>query len=63
MRPDKLALMIINTTNMRSRDITDIQVMDNFSFVTVPFEYADPLIKAFKAKKKGQKPLIMHAKT
>jgi ATP-dependent RNA helicase DeaD len=63
MRPDKLAMLIINTTNMRSRDITDIQVMDNFSFVTVPFEYADPLIKAFKAKKKGQKPLIMHAKT
>ena len=62
MRPDKLAMLIINTTNMKSRDITDIQVMDNFSFVTVPFEYADPLIKAFKAKNKGEKPLITHAK-
>ena len=62
MRPDKLLLLMINTVNIKSRDITDIQVMDNFSFITVPFEYAEPLIKAFKAKKKGQKPLIMHAK-
>lgn len=62
MRPDKLVMLIINTINIPSRDITDVQVMDNFSFVTVPFKYADPLIHAFKTSKKGQKPLIMHAK-
>ncbi|MEA2078244.1 MAG: DEAD/DEAH box helicase [Candidatus Marinimicrobia bacterium] len=62
MRPDKLALLIMHTVKIQSRDISDIRVMDNFSFVTVPFEYAEPIIKAFKVKKKGQKPLVMHAK-
>ncbi len=62
MRADKLTMLIINTIKINSRDITDVQVMDNFSFITVPFEHAETLIKAFKAKKKGQKPLIMHAK-
>jgi len=62
MRPDKLALLIMHTVKIQTRDITDIQVMDNFSFITVPFEFAEPIIKAFKVKKKGQKPLVMLAK-
>ena len=62
IRASKLVDLIINTTHINQRDITDIQVMDNFSFVTVPFQHAEPLIKAFMAKRKGQKPLITHAK-
>ncbi|MCK5817212.1 MAG: DEAD/DEAH box helicase [Candidatus Marinimicrobia bacterium] len=62
MRPDKLALLIMHTVKIQSHDISDVRVMDNFSFITVPFEYAEPIIKAFKAKKKGQKPLVMLAK-
>ena len=58
----KLSELIMRTVRISSRDITDTQVMDNFSFITVPFEHAEPIIKAFKAKKKGQKPLVMLAK-
>ena len=62
MRPDKLALLIQHTVKIQAREITDVQVMDNFSFITVPFEYAEQIIKAFKVRKKGQKPLVMLAK-
>jgi ATP-dependent RNA helicase DeaD len=62
MRADKLTQLIMNSVKMSSREITDVQVMDNFSFITVPFEQAEPLIRAFKANKRGQRPLIMHAK-
>ncbi len=63
LRIDRLLKMIMSAVRIKSRDITDIQVMDNFSFITVPFEYAEPLIKAFKSQRRGEKPLITHAKS
>ncbi len=62
LNPAKLSELIMRTVKISTRDITDVQVMDNFSFITVPFEHAEPIIKAFKVKKKGQKPLVMLAK-
>jgi ATP-dependent RNA helicase DeaD len=62
LNPAKLSELIMRTIKINAREITDVQVMDNFSFITVPFEHAEPIIKAFKVKKKGQKPLVMHAK-
>ena len=63
LHADGLIRMVLSAVRMKSRDITDIQIMDNFSFMTVPFEYAEPLIKAFKSNRRGQKPLITHAKS
>jgi ATP-dependent RNA helicase DeaD len=62
MHADSLSKLIVDTVDIKARDITDVQVMDNFSFLTVPFESAEAIIKAFKAGKKGQKPLVMHAR-
>ena len=45
--------------HIKNRDINDIQVMPNFSFVTVPFAKAEKVIARFRQK--GRKPLITHA--
>jgi ATP-dependent RNA helicase DeaD len=36
--------------DIRSRDIDDVQVMDNFSFITVPFDKANEILKSFTTK-------------
>ena len=56
----KLVALIINRVAIKSKEIRDVQVMDKFSFVTVPFAQAEKIIVSFK--KKGRKPLITHAK-
>ncbi len=56
----KLVELITNKTSVKPRDIRDIQIMDKFSFINVPFEEAEKIVVSFKEK--GQKPLIAHAK-
>ncbi|MBN2460974.1 MAG: DEAD/DEAH box helicase [Candidatus Cloacimonetes bacterium] len=56
----KLVELIRGRVSIKSRDIRDIQVMENFSFVTVPFNKAEEIVVNFKEK--GQKPLITHAR-
>ncbi|MGA1791268.1 MAG: DEAD/DEAH box helicase [bacterium] len=60
MNSRKLVDLINSRVLVKPRDIRDIQVMDNFSFITVSFEKAEKIIDSFKEK--GQKPLIVHAK-
>jgi ATP-dependent RNA helicase DeaD len=56
----KLVELIISKVSIKSKYISDIQVMDKFSFITVPFDKAEKIVVSFKEK--GQKPLIAHAK-
>ncbi|MFQ5456585.1 MAG: DEAD/DEAH box helicase [Nitrospirota bacterium] len=56
----KLVELIMSRVSVKSKHIRDIQVMDKFSFITVPFEKAEKIVVSFKEK--GQKPLIAHAK-
>ncbi|MFA4916191.1 MAG: DEAD/DEAH box helicase [Syntrophales bacterium] len=56
----KLVELILSRVSVKAKNISDIQVMDNFSFITVPFEQAEEIIVSFKEK--GQKPLIAHVK-
>ncbi len=60
MNARKLVDLIVGKVSIKSRLIDDVQVMENFSFITVPFEYAEKIIHSFK--KKGKRPLISHAK-
>lgn len=60
INPKKLVDIITGKVSIKSREISDVQVMDKFSFVTVPFEKAEEIIRKFKEK--GQRPLITHAK-
>jgi len=56
----KLVELIGRRVSIKSRHISDIQIMDKFSFITVPFEKAEKIVVSFKEK--GRKPLITHAK-
>lgn len=58
--PKKIVTLITERVDIKSRDIDDIQVMENFAFVTVPYEKAEEIISVFKEK--GKRPLFTHAK-
>ena len=60
MNARKLVELIMSRVSVKPKHIRDIQVMDKFSFITVPFEKAEKIVVSFKEK--GQKPLITHAK-
>ena len=60
MTPQKLVDMIMSRVSIRPKQISDIQLMDSFSFITVPFDKAEQIVKSFREK--GQRPLVTHAK-
>ncbi|MBN1435884.1 MAG: DEAD/DEAH box helicase [Sedimentisphaerales bacterium] len=61
MNARKLVDLIRGRTSVKPKHISDIQMMDKFSFVTVPFEYAEEIIGSFKGEGK-RKALITHVK-
>ncbi|MFQ6677052.1 MAG: DEAD/DEAH box helicase [Fidelibacterota bacterium] len=60
MNPRKLVDLITNRVSINSRQISSVQVMDKFSFITVPFEKAEEIIANFQNK--GRKQLVSHVK-
>ncbi len=60
MTARKLVELITSRVAVRSKEIRDIQVMDKFSFINVPFDKAEKIVVSFKER--GRKPLISHAK-
>ncbi len=58
----KLVHFIQNKCGIKSRKIRDIQILDKFSFVTLPFHDAEVLLSYFHGKKKGKGPFITKAK-
>ena len=60
MNARKLIELVISKVSVKPKQIRDIQVMDKFSFMNVPFAKAEKIVLSFKEK--GRKPLITHAK-
>ncbi len=60
MNPKKLVELIMSKVSVKPKHIRDIQIMDTFSFITVPFDKAEKIVVSFKEK--GQRPLVTHAK-
>ncbi|HID39036.1 MAG TPA: DEAD/DEAH box helicase [Calditrichaeota bacterium] len=58
--PRKLVDLILSRVAIKPAHISDIRVMDSFSFMTVPIHKAEKIVTSFR--KKGQKPLISHAR-
>ncbi len=56
----KLVELITKKTSIAPGQIKDVQIMDKFSFVNVPFDSAEEIVQSFKVR--GKKPLITHAK-
>ncbi len=61
--PKKMVDFIKDTIRLQDRFIDDVSVLDDFSFVTLPFKDAEELISIFKKKSKGKPPLITKAKS
>lgn len=60
MSAKKLINLVLSRVDIKPAQISDIQIMDSFSFITVPFEKAEKIVHHFKEK--GQRPLISHVK-
>ncbi|MBF0245294.1 MAG: DEAD/DEAH box helicase [Planctomycetes bacterium] len=60
VNPRKVVDLILSKVAMKAMEISDVQVMDKFSFITVPFELAEKVVTSFKEM--GQRPLITHVK-
>jgi ATP-dependent RNA helicase DeaD len=58
----KLVKIIKEKCGIKESKIRDIQILDTFSFVTLPFNEAEILLAHFKKKKKGAVPFIKKAK-
>jgi ATP-dependent RNA helicase DeaD len=56
----KLVDLVTSKVSIKGKDIRDVQVMDNFSFITVPFDKAEKIIMNFRGRDK--KPIVTHAK-
>ena len=61
INPRKLLKLINNETKTPASRISNIKVMDSYSFMTVPIEDADIIVNAFKSKKSNKKPVIEKA--
>ncbi|MFH0925511.1 MAG: DEAD/DEAH box helicase [bacterium] len=59
---NKLVDFIKDKCNIKSERIRDIQILDKFSFVTLPFHEAEMLLSYFKGRKRGHEPFITKAK-
>lgn len=63
MTKKKLVDFIEQETNVSTRLIQQVEVIDAFSFISVPFPEAETILKVFQSKKgRGQKSLIEKAK-
>jgi ATP-dependent RNA helicase DeaD len=62
MNPRKLTDMIKQTAQTNPNKIRDIRIFDHFSFITVPFEDAEIILRTFKEKHADKHPIITRAK-
>jgi ATP-dependent RNA helicase DeaD len=61
LTPKKLIDIIKEKCNISSEKINQIQILEKFSFVNLPFNEAEILLEYFKKHKKGRYPLITKA--
>ncbi|MBN2618322.1 MAG: DEAD/DEAH box helicase, partial [Spirochaetales bacterium] len=57
-----LVELITSETNVPGKRLDSVQIFDQFSFVTVPFEDAEEIIVAFKNAGRDNRPLVEQAK-
>ncbi len=63
LTPNKLKQLIKEKVHINDHLIQDIEVLDDFSFLTVPFIEAELILDAFLNSERGRKSLIVKAKT
>jgi ATP-dependent RNA helicase DeaD len=62
MTPQKMVNMIHQETGVWKNAIQEVQILDTFSFITVPFREAGVILEVFKKQGRGKIPLVVKAK-
>jgi ATP-dependent RNA helicase DeaD len=62
MTPRKLVAYIEKQSNVYGRKIQDVQILDNFSFISVEFKDAEKILNAFRTSKSQGRSLVTMAK-
>ncbi|MCP4723603.1 MAG: DEAD/DEAH box helicase [bacterium] len=62
MTKSKLVAFIKKKAKISDQKINDVQVFQDYSFITVPFKEAEIILKSFKKQNKGQKPVVVKAR-
>jgi len=62
LTPKKLVDFIMKNTGVRNSLIDKVEVMDSFSFISVPLKEAEIILGSFKSASRNKKPLIVKAK-
>ncbi|MDY6821672.1 MAG: DEAD/DEAH box helicase [Deferribacterota bacterium] len=62
LAPKKLVEFIREKTGINPSRISEVQVFDKFSFISVPFEDAELILNYFRKNKNGAKPIVTKAK-
>ena len=62
MNPRKVVDYIMQNAGVESRAIDDVQVLDKFSFITVPFDQAETILDVFNRDLRGARPIVVKAK-
>jgi len=61
LNPRKLLEILTTQAKTPARKVRDVRILDAFSFITVPFDEAEFIMKAMN-KEKNQRPLVTKAK-
>ncbi|OIP98093.1 RNA helicase [Candidatus Wirthbacteria bacterium CG2_30_54_11] len=62
MTKAKLIATIMKESGVRNELIQEVQVYDNFSFISVPFAEGEIILKAFQHYKNGARPIVTRAR-
>jgi ATP-dependent RNA helicase DeaD len=62
MTPQKLVDFIKHKARVDAHKIKDVRIFDKISFITVPFEEAEIILKTFKKEQSGRRPIIERAR-
>ena len=60
--PKKLVSFIQKRADIKNRDMQNIEILDKFSFVTVPFKQAEIILDNFRNQERGGRSIIVKAK-
>jgi ATP-dependent RNA helicase DeaD len=52
---------IVEKAKTRETKISNVEVFDSYSFITVPFQEAEFILRTFKREKFGKRPMVVKA--
>lgn len=61
--PRKILELLYDSCKTPARKVRDIKILESFSFITVPFDEAETIMKTINQSSRGERPIITRAKS